>query len=279
LASSTSFERITDPRTQVPDTTVTLRGHARIPDRVRLHRSVNQLAFRKAGLVPGAILCLLTTIGWLSLLPTVCNVWRFFFDAGIDSLQLNASVFRQPFVFWHFRMQLPSIDMASTPPDRMTWWVTAVSCAALLAISYRLPPRYTPLAYLLRFAIVIQASALAYFFLIPARFPHAATEFITSTVAGGAILILFVPAIFSLIYYVFDFSMSRKALLTVLTMVHLAVFVPLQALLQAYILNRSVLFMPVLFLLFGMPLEILVIVSFYSWGMSWKIEEVNRQGT
>jgi hypothetical protein len=48
------------------------------------------------------------------------------------------------------------------------------------------------------------------------------------------------------------------------------VFVPLQALAHAYILHQSLLFMPVLFLLFGMPLQILVVVSFYSWGMSWR---------
>lgn len=194
------------------------------------------------------------------------------FEAGIKQLQLNATVVLRPYIMRSFRVELPSIEMTSFPPDMAAWWITAIVCAVLLAVSFGLPSRYTPLVYLLRFALAIQVSALVYFALIPARFPHGATDFITSTMAGGSVLILLVPTIFGLIYYVFDFGIVRKTCLTVLAMSHLTVLIPLQALLQAYLLHHSVLFMPLLFLLFGMPLEILVIVSFYSWGMSWRAQ-------
>jgi hypothetical protein len=213
------------------------------------------------------------TGGWLLLLPSVCRVWRYMFEFGVKQLQLNATVVLRPYVAGSFRVELPSIEMTSFPPDMTTWCATAIICALLLALSFGLPSRYTPLVYLLRFALAIQVSALTYFAVIPARYPHGATDFITSTMTSGSVLILLVPAIFNLIYYVFDFGTARKATLTVLTMLHLSVLIPLQGLVHAYILYRSVLYMPVLFLLFGMPVEILVIVSFYSWGMSWRTQE------
>jgi hypothetical protein len=52
-------------------------------------------------------------------------------------------------------------------------------------------------------------------------------------------------------------------------MIHLSIFLPLQILLQAIILQKTVLFMPTLYIVFGMPLDVLVIIAFYSWGMSW----------
>jgi hypothetical protein len=50
---------------------------------------------------------------------------------------------------------------------------------------------------------------------------------------------------------------------------HLALFLPLQVLLQALFLQKTVLFMPVLYIIFGMPVNILIIIALYSWGMTW----------
>jgi hypothetical protein len=43
------------------------------------------------------------------------------------------------------------------------------------------------------------------------------------------------------------------------------------------ILEKSVLFMPVLYIAFGLPLDIVIVLAFYSWGMSWaSISNVKR---
>jgi hypothetical protein len=52
-------------------------------------------------------------------------------------------------------------------------------------------------------------------------------------------------------------------------MIHLSQFFPVHILLQATILQKSVLFMPLLYIVFGLPVEVLMIIAFYSWGMSW----------
>jgi len=78
-----------------------------------------------------------------------------------------------------------------------------------------------------------------------------------------------VPLLFGLTYYIFDFGLLKKAFLTAITMTHLALFLPLQVLVQALFLQKTVLFMPVLYIIFGMPVDILIIIAFYSWGMTW----------
>jgi hypothetical protein len=44
---------------------------------------------------------------------------------------------------------------------------------------------------------------------------------------------------------------------------------PFQILLQALLFQESVLFMPVLYIVFGIAMDVMVIIAFYSWGMTW----------
>jgi hypothetical protein len=78
------------------------------------------------------------------------------------------------------------------------------------------------------------------------------------------------PFLFALTYYIFDFGLLKKAFLTALTMIYLALFLPFQVLLQALVLQKTVLFMPLLYIIFGMPVSVLLIIAFYSWGMTWQ---------
>jgi hypothetical protein len=52
--------------------------------------------------------------------------------------------------------------------------------------------------------------------------------------------------------------------------VHLSVFLPLQVLVHVgLVLKGSALVMPVLFLIFGLLLDVLILVAFYGWALSW----------
>jgi hypothetical protein len=75
--------------------------------------------------------------------------------------------------------------------------------------------------------------------------------------------------LFGLTCYIFDFGLSKKASFIAITMAHLALFLPLQVLLQALFLKKNVLFMPVFYIIFGMPINIPIIVVYYSWAMTW----------
>ena len=123
--------------------------------------------------------------------------------------------------------------------------------------------------------MLFRSTALLYFLFLPARFPHTPDSYMEGFVTAGIVLISIVPLLFGLIYYIFDFGLLKKAFLTAIVMTHLALFLPLQVLFQALFLQKTVLFMPVLYVIFGMPVNILMIVAFYSWGMTWSFRSAN----
>jgi hypothetical protein len=139
-----------------------------------------------------------------------------------------------------------------------------------------LPKKLTPVTYLLRAVLFIQATALVYFLWEPAKFPHTPDSYMEGLVTYGIALISIVPVLFGLTYYIFRFRLIRKAALTAMTMAHLSVFFPLQILAQAVVLEKSVLFMPALYIVFGLPVDVMIILGFYSWGMSWPSQTQNE---
>jgi hypothetical protein len=46
---------------------------------------------------------------------------------------------------------------------------------------------------------------------------------------------------------------------------------------QALVLQKTVLFMPVLYIVFGMPVDVLLIIAFYSWGMTWSFRPAGKK--
>ncbi|HEX3105434.1 MAG TPA: hypothetical protein VHQ22_13400 [Terriglobales bacterium] len=127
--------------------------------------------------------------------------------------------------------------------------------------------------YALRAALFLQVSALGYFAVRPAQFPYDPNEYLQGLARTGLTVISIIPLLFSVTYYIFHFSFLKKAYITVLTMGYLCLFLPVQVLLQALILQKSVLFMPILYLILGMPLDVLIVIALYSWGMTWKFTE------
>jgi hypothetical protein len=234
------------------------------------HRALTRFVLKPRDLLSSAALVVSLTAAWLVSLPLVCRFWRVVFAAGTKMLALEGAIGgtdRRLTALVRFSIPYPRVE--SVAPTPYVWWCVAVAVFVLFAASFFLTGNFLPLAYLLRAALCVQVSALVYFAWSPARFPHTASGYLDGLVSYGAVLIGTVPALFGLTYFIFDFTLARKALLTVATMIHLSLFVPLQALLHAVILQQSILFMPVLYIVFGLPLDILIVIAFYSWGMSW----------
>ena len=154
-------------------------------------------------------------------------------------------------------------------PSAQVWWLSCAVTSLIFVATFFISKRLIPVIYLMRAVLLVQVIALLYFALIPARFPHTPDSYLAGFVTSGIGLISLVPLIFGLTYYIFDFGLLRKALLTSTTMAHLALFLPFQCLLQALILQKTVLFMPVLYIVFGMPVDVMLVIGFYSWGMTW----------
>ena len=211
------------------------------------------------------------TYAWLQLLVPVGRFWGRVFTYWTKALHLEGRVVMSPQQWTdHARFNLPYVAAGAGPVDPHTWWITGLVTLAVFAVTYFISEEYTPWMYLLRFLVLIQGTALVYFVFFAARFPHDLPSYTVSMLYFGTILIGLVPLILGFTYYLFDFGILKKVTLTVMSMGYLIAFLPLQYMLHVYVLQKSILFMPILYFAFGPFLDVLVFVSLYSWGMSWK---------
>jgi hypothetical protein len=245
---------------------------------IPMHRALAHFRLGPMNLITAIFLFVFFLSVWLLLLPRVCYFWNRVLTFGIRVLPLRAEIGLAEHQLTPFiRFDIPYLRMEPVLPSAEVWWLTFAATLALCAASLLLPTRLIPIIYLLRGILLVPVTALLYFALLPARFPHTPDSYMQGLVTAGIALISTVPLLFGLTYYIFDFGLLKKSFLTAITMAHLALFLPLQVLLQALFLQRTVLFMPVLYIIFGMPVNILIIIAFYSWGMTWFFRSALRK--
>jgi hypothetical protein len=166
------------------------------------------------------------------------------------------------------KVSLPFVSVQAGSITPAIWLGTLCVTAGVLALTF-LGSGHSPWIYLVRALVFIQASALIYFAVASARFPHDIPTYTTGMLSFGILLIGMIPLVLAFTYYLFEFSLGKKLALSLLLMGHLTLFFPLQYTLHAYVLHFSMLFMPILYFAFGPFLDVLIFVCFYSWGMSW----------
>jgi hypothetical protein len=270
LDSSRSFEnrdiRGPDPA-KVPNPIVA-RGHR--GGVIPMHRALAHFRLGTMNLITASCLFVFFSSAWLVLLPQVCGLWTRIFRFGIRFLPLRAELGMSEHHWTSFlSFDIPYLRMEPVLPSAQVWWLSCAVTLLIFAATFFISKRLIPVIYLLRAVLLIQTIALLYFALVPASFPHTPDSYLAGFVTSGIGLISLVPLIFGLTYYIFDFGLPKKALLTSITMAHLALLFPFQCLLQVLVLQKTVLFMPVLYIVFGMPVDVMLVIGFYSWGMSW----------
>jgi len=165
----------------------------------------------------------------------------------------------------------PLVVVPSALPDPWLWWAGALLTAALVAVSVLLPRRFLPLAYSLRIVAFFQACSQLFFALWPGAFPYTGTGYVHTLLIAEEMLVALIPLVLAFTYYLFDFGVPRKIALTAIVLGHLLVMVPLQYAVQAFVLYHfSLLFLPLLFFVFGLPLNVLLFIALFSWGFSWR---------
>jgi hypothetical protein len=239
-----------------------------------MHRAMAHFSLRPMNLAAAISLFLFFSGIWLAWLPRTCELWARIFKTGIRYLPLHAHLYVLPrHLTSHLTLQIPYLSMDSVPPSHLIWWLTCGVTVALFAATYLFSDRWVAVVYLSRAILLVQVTALAYFALFPAAFPHSPASYMGGLSTTGLALISMVPSLYGLTYYIFDFGLPKKAFLTIITMLHLTIFLPFQILLQGLVLQETVLFMPILYIVFGVPLDVLIIIAFYSWGMSWPFRQ------
>lgn len=259
-------------------------GQPRMPDQVQfrghrggviaMHRALTHFRLGPMNVIASICLFLLFSALWLVALPGLCVLWKRALAFGLSMLPLNARLDVAEHHFQLLQVRIPYLRMEPVLPDLQTWSLACGVTVLLFTGTFFLSKKLVPVIYLVRGMLLIQATSLFYFALWPTSFPHTPDSYMEALITAGIGLISVVPLLFGLTYYIFDFGLLRKAILTAVTMTHLAVFLPFQALAQAMVLQKTVLFMPVLYIVFGMPVDVLLIIAFYSWGMTWSFRRV-----
>lgn len=243
---------------------------------IPMHRALAHFWLSRWNLLIAIALFVAFSALWLRCLPDICGLWQYIFGMALHYLPLDArleSVNRQ---FGLIKLALPCLRMPPLLPDAQTWQINCIVTGGLFLITFLLPRTLIPIVYLSRAILLIHATACVYFGIWPSQFPHTPDAYLEGFILSGIATITLVPLLFALTYYIFDFGAWRKAFLTLLTMAYLVLFIPFQVLFQAMFLQKSILYMPLLYIIFGMPADVLLIVGFYSWGMTWHFRGWNR---
>lgn len=234
-----------------------------------MHRALAHFRLGPMNLATAVSLFVFFASIWMAFLPALCRFWKWIFIVGLKYLPLNARLETVDHRLGFLRLSVPCLRMEPFLPGLQIWSFSCAVTLLVLLATFFLPKSLVPVVYLLRAILLVETTALIYFALWPSLFPHTPDSYLDGLVASGIAVISIVPLLYALVYYIFDFGLAKKAFLTFLTMAHLTLFVPLQVLLQAMVLQKTILFMPLLYIIFGMPMDILLIVGFYSWGMTW----------
>ena len=235
------------------------------------HRSMRTVEMPRQEIFISIGLTIVATGLWLLSLPFLMNFWRVMLDfcGRLMGLPFGARV--EQYHLGPIAFDLPSIPLPSHSPNATTWWITALVTVVLFLLSYVVMRQSIPLGYALRAILFVQLSSLIYFAFWPAHYPYGLEDYMANLLMASLTFLSFVPLVLAFTYYIFDVGVIKKLFLTVLSLAHLAVLIPLQYLIHSFLIyHGSLLFMPVLYLVFGLPLDIMSLIAFYAWGMSWQ---------
>lgn len=240
--------------------------------RIRLHRALRVLDFPLARLI--VILGLPIIFNGISLIykNKLIQFWEYILELSIEWTDVPAKIVFDKAIDHHFLdVVIPYIDLTAHVPTNTQWWIGALFFLLLTIVSSLLPERMAPARYGLRILAIIQATALIYFSFWPSQFPHSVKEYTQSNLRLGLELMFFVPWIHALTYYIHGFKLSYNIALTTFTLLFLAIAFPLQYFAHALILYEgSLLWLPLLYIAFGLLLVIMAMISLFAWAMTWR---------
>ncbi len=235
------------------------------------HRAMRSYKLPKSILIEMFLLPMLFSLFFFGVLEYIANGWSKFFDFWADKLNLPLFVITKVYGWDWLAVPLPFIEIPSVFPSLTLWVVILMITLAVIVLSLLLPAKLLPLSYLLRVVAFIQLTSQAFFWWNAESYLYTAAGQTESLLVFTVLLMFLVPWMHALTYYIFNYSRPKKVLFTFLTLLMLVVFAPFHVMFHAYFLiNYSLLMMPLLFFLFGVLMPIMICVALYGWSMSWE---------
>jgi hypothetical protein len=223
-------------------------------------------------------LSLLGAAGMLAALPWLGRLYALGYEEAVWWVGLPAGIGTQEVpVGTLLTVPVPYFRLEAPWPEPIHWALVGGLTAVAFLASFLLPARFVPARYFLRFAALVQSISLVWFAFASPPFLYPLPGYTAGLMNAGMAVLVLIPLVLGLTFYIFDHSLLQQLALTVMALVHLAVLVPLQVLLHAFLAHHlSALVQPTLFFLFGLLVEVLVFVAFYGWAMSWQGTEIPR---
>lgn len=238
------------------------------------HRAIRRLAPSPVQLGSAVGLAVAFDAATWSLRSRIAAGWTAFFRFWVGTLELGGSVSAGGEGGRWLDAAVPTLEIAARAPDRGQWWGTLAVTSAVLLGTRLLPERLLPIRYFARFICIVQGSALLFFLLAGDAFPYTLAGYSRSMGQSLLWLMMIVPWLHALTYGIFAFSASRKLALTALTLAFVGIAGPFLLMAHAYLIARlSLLVLPVLYFVFGLPLLVLACIGLYGWAMSWEHQE------
>ena len=248
-------------------------GHARQRvASIRPHRGLVRLepgAFAVQAIVLPAIFIALL----LHCEPWLLEFWRLFVMTWAEPLGLPLRVSAREAGWGELRLVWSYLEAPTGLPGNFALWVSALVTLAFFAVTYVLPPRMIPLKYVLRILCGVQGVSVA-FFALGGEFPYGVQDHVLALSSGGFVLMVAIPAMLAMGYYVLRVPVVMKVLHTFLILGYFTLLVPLQVVMHVVLLQHfGVIVMPLLYFCFGAVLNFVLFVALYSWVASTAPED------
>ena len=238
---------------------------------IRRHRALHRLEFRRASLIHPLVLVAGSYFAlWLGA-DLITAFWRWEFAFWLPHLELPATLETQTRVLlgsFTYRVSFPAL--AGSLPDSGALRVSLVVCALVMLVSFlTMRGRMLPIGYLLWGASLVQIMSVGLFWFAPQAFAYSLASHVANGLEYTLVLVFFVPLLLSFSYYVFEYSLPRKMLGTLLIIAGIVLVAPYQYLLHVLVIQSgSLLLLPLLYVLFGLLFDIGVFIALYAWVVS-----------
>ncbi len=239
---------------------------------IRRHRALRSLDVQTSSIVHPLGL----TIAALALVICSRNIitqaWANIIAFWCKSTGIEIAVSMRPALAARvFRYSVPELKLPSPLPGYDTLASSFALAIAAMLVAYICLRRFLPVAYLIWAIGMIHLCAIATFYFSPTAFPYTIGGHVSGSLEVALMLLVMIPLILMVAYYPLNFSLGRKVGLTLFMLGMVFLFTPhLYACHIVMMSSHSVLYMPILFAIFGALPIMVIIIAIYGWGMSWE---------
>ena len=236
---------------------------------IPLHHAFKTIELSSISRMSAVLLPVLFLANFWLFLPMILDFWAGIINFWMQHIYAGNVGYESTTILGQ-DVLLPYPQLEAQLPSTYAVWINLLVCLLAFLISFLMPKRIIPLTYLLRTLLIIQASASVDRLISPDFFPYTLKIYMLDCLSLCVYMLMVLPILLGMVYYIFDFSIGRKCLLTLMMLGYYLFFIPCQYMLHAYLIHEfSLLVLPVLYIFFGVLMDVLTFVSIYAFGMSW----------